>query len=65
MIVNLLLPRFTNFTSFLANVTYFNSLTVENVEYEDPISSDIYGVKPANKVSCWINISAHLTIQTQ
>tara|TARA_Y100001958_G_C21212849_1_gene538422 strand:+ start:161 stop:1822 length:1662 start_codon:yes stop_codon:yes gene_type:complete len=56
IIVNLLLPRFTNFTSFLTNVTYFNSLTVENVEYEEPISSDIYGVKPANKVSCWINI---------
>ena len=31
IVVNLLLPRFTNFTSFLANVTYFNSLTVENV----------------------------------
>ena len=56
IVVNLLLPRFTNFNSFLTDAMYFNLLTIENVEYEDPISSDIYGVKPINKVACWINI---------
>ena len=56
LVVVLLLPRLANFNMLKDNFLNFNQLNIEKVSYVSANDEEIYGVKPENKIACWVNL---------